>query len=89
MSNIEHDFNIGEDEALERLSAGEEHLTITVRVDRDAYMSAYANEDYDHFDLCHDAGFTFGHPEDCSAEIIATEGDDFLVRYTTDIRSQI
>lgn len=65
-------------------------VTVTLLLDQDNYFShiiaaatggASTPEDY-----AHDAAFSFGIPNDCSAEIIGVSGSSFIVSYTTHIR---
>lgn len=68
--------------------------TLRVRVDQEQYMAAYAmflsgSGGDDHFDLLHRHVFDFGLPYDAEAQIVAVDGSEFLVDYTTNIGAAI
>lgn len=68
-------------------------VTVILLLDQDNYLGyvvasatkgATTPEDY-----AHDTAFSFGIPNDCSAEIIGVSGSNFIVSYTTHIREQL
>lgn len=68
--------------------------TVRVRIDRGDYLDGYAefaaglimpSEQITHHDKLHDLAFAFGYPNDAHDEIVAVDGTDFLVDYTTDL----
>lgn len=76
-------------EARKLLGEDSGHLTVRVRIDQEAYLSGHArflaDSDTNHWDLLHDKAFSFGLPCDCEDTIVAVDGDDFFVDYTTDL----
>lgn len=64
-------------------------ITVVVAVNKDEYFEAVskaATEGADtHEDLVHGELFDFGLPYDCTTKVLAVQGDDFIVSYTTRI----
>lgn len=68
--------------------------TVRVRIDIQDYLDGYAefatgmimpSEQITHHDKLHDLAFSFGAPVGAADEIVAVDGTDFLVDYTTDL----
>lgn len=68
-------------------------ITVLLTIDKETFFShvaaGYTDGASSQDDLAHDAAFDFGLTTDSSTEIIGVSGDEFIVRYTTDIGSQI
>lgn len=61
-------------------------FTVHVLVDAHEFMSAYGNADYDHYDVTHNAAFGgIGLTHSSEATVIAVYGDQFIVRYSTNL----
>jgi len=63
---------------------------LRVRIDQELYLSGYAmflsgSGGDDHWGYLHHEAFSFGTPYDCTAEIVAVDGSDFLVDYRLDL----
>lgn len=66
------------------------YATVRVRIDQIEYLNGYSvflsgSGDDDHFDALHRLAFSFGMPYGPSDAIVAVDGSDFLVDYTTDL----
>jgi len=63
------------------------YLTVVLAIDKDSYLEHHAYSSTEgadtHEDLVHSAVFDFGLPHDSTTEILAVQGDDFIVSYTT------
>lgn len=72
------------------LMDGNGYLTVVTTVDQEAYLEARsyaATEGADtHHDLVHNKTFDFGVPYDSTTTILAVQGSDFVVSYTTQVR---
>lgn len=61
-------------------------FTVHVLVDSDEFMSAYGNANYDHYDVTHNAAFgDLGVTHNSEATVVATYGDQFIVRYSANL----
>ncbi|KIA72669.1 hypothetical protein ANMWB30_24370 [Arthrobacter sp. MWB30] len=74
----------------EELMDGDGVVTVVLLLDRDNFMehviaSATTGKSTPE-SYAHSAAFTFGSPDEASAEIIGVAGTDFIVSYTTHIR---
>lgn len=69
------------------------YLTVVLAVDQTSYLEyhAYATTAGadTHEDLVHHAVFDFGVPHDCETRLLAVQGDDFIVSYTTRIAEHL
>lgn len=68
-------------------------ITVLLCLDKEAFFShvvaGTTNGANSQDDLAHDAAFDFGITCDSSTEVIGVSGDEFIVRYITDIGSQL
>lgn len=71
---------LSRDEALARADE-DGYVTVRVSVPQEAYMVNYAGGE--HVDVCHEIAFAFGVPYAAEAKIVAVDGDNFIVDYTT------
>lgn len=70
----------------QHIADDEGQLTVHVLVDAHEFMSAYGNADHDHCDIAHDAAFgDLGVTHNSEATVIAVYGDQFIVRYSTNL----
>lgn len=71
----------------------EGRITVLLTIDKEDFFAHIVDSTIDgassQDDLAHDAAFDFGVTCDSATEIIGVTGDDFIVRYTTDIGSQL
>lgn len=78
-----------------RLMAGDDRrVSLRVRIDQDRYLEGHAmflsgSGGDDHFDYLHAEAFSFGCPHDPTTEIVAVNGADFLVDYSTVLTDEI
>lgn len=88
---------ISAEEARELIATGpqetEDFLTVIAMVSQQQYLRAYARfitaDEEDHYDLLHQKIYGFGMPYDAETRILAVQGNDFVVSYTTDIREAL
>lgn len=65
------------------------YLTVVLAIHKQSYLEYHAYSSTQgadtHEDFVHSAVFDFGLPHDCETELLAVQGDDFIVSYTTRI----
>jgi len=77
---------MSEDEAATLMNE-EGYLTAVFVIDKNEFLKYHGYSSTDgadtHEDLAHTAVFDFGEPYDCWTEILAVQGDGFVISYTT------
>lgn len=78
-------------EAAERLMLREGYasLIIEVPIDEMMWVVALSNKNYLVWDFLHELAFNFGQTYDSSYEILAVQGNKFLIQYSTNVNEII